>query len=377
MKKSHIKSYKILILSILLTILIHFIIINSNSYEYYKSSIVIFVIAIFIKSLFISTLFIRKIVEPTLSLMKRKTDLTYDYYREELKEYSPMITAKLLGKDILSNDVIVAMILYLEETKRSLLPHEKFFLEHKKELFHDIKYKENTKYKDVTIKVYLVDLIENDLRALKLVDNNYYENTGNIDFIDTLAFLIIPINIVFIRMFHNYDTNLCTLILYIEFYSNLLSIIILYVYNISNLKFKMYLTDEGRKYVYKIRAYKRFIKHFSIIGNRTIKEKVLLYSHIRNSILLNLKGNLDKESNLYYKKVIENSNYEEYKDRFRYKFKKIINASISIILFVLFFVFIRGNDGLILKLVLFEMFVLPLIIYSILAIRNPKLNVKK
>ena len=68
------------------------------------------------------------------------------YYREELDEYSPMMNAKILGKDIFDSDVITSMILYLEdkgwdgnteiaEDNKAFLKHEKLFIKEIKAIF--------------------------------------------------------------------------------------------------------------------------------------------------------------------------------------------------------------------------------------------------
>ena len=336
----------------------------------------IFVIVLY-QTFLLTIYFYKKIVEPLIQ-MKKHSVVKYDYYREELKEYSPMISAKIIGRNVFSNDVIVSMILYLEEKKTVLCPHEQFFVDHKNQIFKDLKEGTDSDYEDTVLEWKLIDLIEEDLKSFGLVNDEYKENTGYIGFVDAIPFLLLFLNISIIWAF--LDSNLIfkylsNFIMKLEIYSNLLWLSISVISVIFNIKTKKYFTDRGLDYYYKIQAYKKFLKHFSIIGDRTIKEKVLLYSHIRNAILLNLKGQLDVDSNNYYKEIIKQANYDE---KVEIKKLDIIDITIRLILlisstlFILWFIITTKFDKESKKL--FMNFILMFVQIGLIKIRNPKID---
>ena len=59
-------------------------------------------------------LFLEKIYIPIKKINRYRIN-KLEYYRDELNEYSPLIIAKILDKDIYDQDVIVAMLLYIDE----------------------------------------------------------------------------------------------------------------------------------------------------------------------------------------------------------------------------------------------------------------------
>ena len=112
--------------------------------------------------IYLLILFLDKIYNPIKKLRKNRIT-KLDYYRDELNEYSPLINAKILGKDIFDQDVIVSMLLYLNEKEldnnsSALKPHEKEFIDKKDFIFHDLKNNQKTSYINTTLKRHIEDL---------------------------------------------------------------------------------------------------------------------------------------------------------------------------------------------------------------------------
>ena len=336
----------------------------------------IFVIILY-KSFFSLVYFYKKIVESLIQMRKHSVE-KYDYYREELKEYSPMINAKIIGRQVFSNDVIVSMLLYLDEKKTPLCPHEQFFVDHKEQIFKDLKDGTDSDYEDTVLEWKLIDLIEEDLKSFGLATEDYKENTGYTGFVDAIPFFILLLNLIFVGSFldpESISSLVSNFMIKLEIFSNLFWLVTCIISIIFNLNVKKYLTDKGIDYYYKVQAYKKFLKHFSIIGDRTIVEKELLYSHIRNAILFDMKGQLDSDSNNYYKNIIRNANYEEVEKK-KVKFIDTIIRLIflmPILLFVLIFVIGCFRSSSVGKVWILNI-VLIFVYGSLVAIRNPKIN---
>ena len=332
--------------------------------------------------IYLLLLFLERLYNP-LKIIKKNKITKIKYYRDELDYYSPLINAKILGKNIFDQDVIVSMILYLEEKQKNneiskLMPHEKEFIEKKKFIFHDLKNKVNTAYLDATLKRHIEDLIEDDMKSLSLIDNSYKENTGYLKKTDILTFLLFMVNIICTLMITNsiiYPKSLLTFIFVFELIVNLTWITIYEVSISLNLIFKMNLTENGRIYCEKLNASKKFLKDFSLIGKRTIIEEKLWGSYIRNSIFFNLKGKLDEDAKKYYKQII--SKYE-YKENYKLKINKLINILGTIIIFgpwyVLLLLLLLGNksmDSLFFILILFNFIINPFVFFYFVNKYNP------
>ena len=127
-------------------------------------------------------------------------------------------------------------------------------------------------------------------------------------------------------------------------------------------------------------ASKEFLTDFSIISQRSIKEEALWNSYLRNAILFDLKGNLDKEATEYYHKII--SNYSCYSPNkttsvFRlsnYVLKFMTNCIFwGIMMFLLLASFLDSSMFL---FILFHFILLPMIYFSFMKYLYPYSNKK-
>ena len=207
-------------------------------------------------------LFLEKIYIPIKKINKYKIN-KLEYYRDELNEYSPLINAKILDKDIYDQDVIVAMLLYIDEKKldknsTELLKHEKEFIDKEKFIFHDIRNRQNTLlYENTTLKEYIEDLIEDDMRDLKLVESEYYSNHAQKT--DILTVLFFFINIFCLCKLIQYPNDVLNNIFIFEIIINLTWMIIYSINTSLNLTFKMNLTEKGIIYLSKLNGSKKFL----------------------------------------------------------------------------------------------------------------------
>ena len=321
----------------------------------------------------------KKILRPIKNIKKIKNE-GYDYYREELIEYSPMINAILVGKSIYNKDVIVSMYMYLEEKKENLLPHEKFFYENRDKILFDIKNNQLSKYEDTTLTWKMLDLVEEDLLQLNLITENYVGNKGYTGFVNAIPLFMMILNVIYLVLIAKCITdnliNYDMILLLIEIVPFIIWVSVWSVSILNNFEVIQYLTDIGIDQQVKLRAYKRFLKHFTIIGDRTIKEKKLLYSHIRNAIFLNLVGKLDTEANNYYKDILKKLDYEKDSNKIVKNFMLVFNSLILPMIFLVILMLWGSKIPMVVTFILFEILFAPFIFGLFESIKNPKINKK-
>ena len=338
--------------------------------------IILILILILYSCIYLGLLFLEKIYNPIKKIRIKKID-KIKYYGDELDEYSPLINAKILGKDIFDQDVVVSMLLYLNEKESNyniseLKSHEKEFLEKKDFIFYDLKNHESTLYiNNTTLKRHIEDLIENDMKELLLLEDKYRENIGYIRKTDILTFLLFMINFFCISFLGNYITlytqNIFSALCVFEIIVNLMWIII-YTINISlNLTLKMNLTEKGKIYYEKLNASRNFLKEYSLISKRTIIEEKLWGSFIRNAIFFNLKGKLDDDAKKYYKQVIDKYKYKEF---IKLKINKLITIIPIVILISPWFALLLIGNTLF-GLILSNIIINPIIFMYFIRKNNP------
>ena len=124
-------------------------------------------------NLFFFSYFIRDVGIKFETIYKRNID-KFEYYREPINNLSPMMCAKLMGKNIANKDVITAMILYLKDIdyqSKEIRNHEKFFIKNKNAIFYDLYNHKKTK---INGKVPVLDEL-NSIVYRDLVKENYFE----------------------------------------------------------------------------------------------------------------------------------------------------------------------------------------------------------
>lgn len=262
-----------------------------------------------VELLYLILLVFEKIILP-LHIINKTGINKNKYYRDELSNYSPFINAILLNRDIFDADVIAAMFLYLEDKgydgsktygNYKLLPHELDFIQKQDFYLSYFKVKDYTNKELIKFKKLIIDdmIKENILIEEK---RNIY-----IDKIDLISLLFIVIHLIlFSRLFPDMSGNNYIII---ELFYNILWFLIYICGHMLNLSIIQILTPKGKNYYSKLLASRNFLKDFSIISNRNIKEKSLWNSYLYNAILFNLQGKLDKDAQEYYKNLLTKNNY--------------------------------------------------------------------
>lgn len=256
------------------------------------------------------------------------------YYREIIDKYSPLMNAKLLGKDIFHQDVITAMVLYLknkgwqddQDFKEELLSQNRFmeneivFMKYSKWIFRSLKEK-NIKIGNSTVKEIVDSAVLNDLKKEKFIKK--IPGLKYLNLIDALPFIFFMVNGTLVAKIASYNnTFMNNLVFIMELIVNFSWILIYSISVHANLNLQANLEKKGQEYVNQLNASKEFLKDFSILSSRKIDEEILWESYLRNAILFDLKGNLDQDAELFYKKLIskyeylneENNNFKFIKD---------------------------------------------------------------
>lgn len=258
-----------------------------------------------------------------ISAIKRRKKEQIQYYREELDEYSPMINAKLIGKDIFDSDVITAMILYLKDkgweienmtTKENsaFMEHEHFFIKYSKLLFLRLKNKRENINEFNQLKYYIEDAVERDMIYLGLLKDEYIQKKSKQRFEDVLVSILLAINMMFVvPMFNIEDPQVIKHGQIFQIIVNMVWMVAYFIDVKFRTYFKFYLEESGKKYAEKLRASKKYLKNYTLINDKEIKSKVIYESYLRNAILFDLKGSLDEDAKKYYKDTILKYGYFE------------------------------------------------------------------
>lgn len=258
----------------------------------------------------------------------KKNIKNIEYYREKLDDYSPLIYAKLLDKDIATSNAIISMILYLEEkniidideqnnlivkNNKNLKRHEKFFIEKMKFIFSDLHHHTKTKYSEnYTVIEYLERLLYEDMIDDGLIDIkdkkstliNAIKGEKYINIIDVLPLIYDMVAILILASSaNNSSTNF---FMNVIFWTTIfVSVFINVVSILSNFKLETLKTEKGHECTIKMQAQKRFLREYSLISEKTIEDKIIWEYFIRCAILLGLKGKLDDESVKFYRTILD------------------------------------------------------------------------
>lgn len=260
------------------------------------------------------------------------------------------------------------MLLYIDEknldkNSTELLKHEKEFIDKENFIFHDIRNHQDTPYVNTTLKKHIEDLIENDMKDLALIEPKYKGHIKYAKNTDILTWLFFFVNIFCLCNLRQYPNNVINNIFLFEIIVNLTWIIIYSINTFFNLTFKMNLTEKGMIYLSKLNGSKKFLKNYSIINSRTVKEEKLWGSYIRNAIFFDLKGKLDVDSKKYYKQILDKYKYKEFWKLKYKKIKYIIINNIGLIpWFVLLFVQNVNTDKMLFNFILSNFIINPFIL---------------
>lgn len=333
----------------------------------------------------------QKILKNIKTIKSNRKSIKYiRYYREKIDDYSPLIYAKLLNKKITNSDVIVSMILFLEEkniidrdnqnniiikNNSNLKQHEKFFIEKIRFIFSDLYHNTKTKYtEDCTVFDRLEQLLYADMLQEGLIDLkkqkssliNFIKGKNFVYIMDILPLFYDIIAIIFLgnAAQHNVHNNVFNII----FWSTTFVIILINVINILfNLNTNTLKTEKGHIYTEKIKAQKRFLKTYTLISTKSIEDKIIWESYIRNAILLNMKGKLDENSVAYYIAILD-----------KYSYIGLEKSNFNFVILFIFlispwvFLFIVGNS--IMKTILCAFIIIPLIYFYLINKANKSID---
>lgn len=312
---------------------------------------------------------------------KKEKKPNIKYEREIINDYSPLIAAKLLGKDITNPDVITAMILYLQEKnltiinedgklllnlRKEILEHEKFFMQESDIIFSDlynksiIKTRYNNKY---TYIQYLEKLVYEDMVKLDLVEDVKKE-TELVNYNYAYLSCIYPlINIILLACLIMVKDKVSLIIInLIIIVAVLVNIIIFFIENFYNTSFEILKTEKAHLYTERLKAQKRYLKEYSLISTREIKEKIIWEHYIKMAIFFNFRGKLDEDAKKYYIKAIEIYGYKEIKSKKTF----YIHILFDFILVFGMYCLVYNNMGMIGKLIVAQIALLPLAIIYII-----------
>ena len=283
-------------------------------------------------NLFFFSYFIRDVGIKFETIHKRNID-KFEYYREPINNLSPMMCAKLMGKNIANKDVVTAMILYLKDIdyqSKEIRNHEKFFIKNKNAIFYDLYNHKKTK---INGKVPVLNEL-NSIVYRDLVKENYFEEAYSR--VGDMIFFLYAMFMIFFSMDlgNGFDSLEANRAFDITFWTTTLLWASMYVMDIHlKLTLNSFKTQKGWEYTNKLKAQKNFLNQFTIINKRSIQETSTFGYYIRMAILFNLKGKLDQEAYMFYKNTIKEFDYnDDYKD----KQEESIILSVIITIIVLF-----------------------------------------
>ncbi|MEE3342851.1 MAG: hypothetical protein VZS44_02035 [Bacilli bacterium] len=245
---------------------------------------------------------------------KEKIKEISDYYRDKLNNYSPGILMYCHMNKINFKDYLVATIINLEQKKIISINNGKINIltEETNNLSKDEKYiiecLKKGKFKETIEekrnKKHIIYLIIEDITNKKIyIESKLYKTFTTIVAIAVLAlFIIMMIIIISSKNFYiGMPLIFITLIIFI-LYGNFQ-----YEFN-SFISRKLYLRSKsGIDLCVKMQSLKNFLREFTDLGNKNIKEVNIWDEYIIYSIILNIKGNLNKEVDELYKQIINNN----------------------------------------------------------------------
>ena len=249
----------------------------------------------------------------------------YEYYREIMNEYSPAVLSLIYNRKIKYSDALVATILDLKlkgyidiedkgikvlnrETK-NLLKNESLIyekLEKNKNAKKVIYFKDvanifsNTYFKKEWKSTIKMEAEEKKLCSSISVAFNILEKISIISF---FALIIIPLLLFLILRKSDLDiNNLVSYLIIVVIHSTLLcSTGILRKFNKINFFVR---TQEGVDLQCKMSGLKNYIKDYSKLREKDLNDLILWEDYLIYTIIFDLKGNLDKEAEKLYKKLI-------------------------------------------------------------------------
>lgn len=276
---------------------------------FYLAHLIIFLLALifFIRNKIKAKMFIKKQEEKN----KEQIEINLEYYREILEEFSPGVLAFCYNKNLKYEDVIISTLLafkdkYIkldifnknihilpEKNYENLKEHEKYFLREMKEFSNDIKFEELKKIITNTyFKSNFLNFIKQDCKNSNYFKTNYHGNNG----------------ISYIFIFYIFIFTISCISMLVTLYKD---IIFVGITNMCLLLWLMYLdrknsyikTSKGYELNIKLNGLKKYLLDYSTIKDKKINDITIWEYYIIYAIILDLKGNLDKEVSSLYKDI--------------------------------------------------------------------------
>ena len=258
-------------------------------------------------------LYLMPLFENIIELIYIKTnetdenDIEIKYYRELVEKYSVGALVKCYGKKVNSKDQLVGTLLRLILNKKlefnnqtieiidenDLSPSEFMFVKSCKDCSVYTKRKLKMQIEEDNNN----DAIQTDLFCKSSID------TSNIELGPLmLGIFLWLLNFIAIILAPIIYKNNMGILLSISFISHFLIILSLFA---CKRRVLMYRTEKGKEIQHKLIGLKNFLKDYSNINNKKIKEIELWDDYIIYAIIFNLKGKINIEAYQIYKKYIE------------------------------------------------------------------------
>ena len=249
----------------------------------------------------------------------------YEYYREIINEYSPAVLSLIYNRKIKYSDTLVATILDLKLKNyisiedngiKILNDGSKDLSQNEKLIYEELAKKKNakniTKFKDIAnifsnnnfkkewkVKI-KTEAEEKKLCFSRIIAFNILEKISMISF---FAMIIIPLFLFLIKIEFSIPTDVVVYLILVTIHSTLIfSTGFLREFNQRNFFVR---TEEGVSLQCKMSGLKNYIKDYSKLEKRALNELVLWEDYLIYAIIFDLKGNLDKEVERLYEKLIK------------------------------------------------------------------------
>ena len=258
--------------------------------------------------------------------IRKQNEINFEYYREILDEFSPGVLAFCYNKKLKYEDAIISTLLSLnnkyiklnmlnktihvlpdgkdnnlkEKKGIYILPdkkyinlkeHEMYLLEKLKDFSSDITFQELKEIvKDTYFKSNFLNLIKFDCKI-----SGYYETFHRSNKLLSRIFLIL-VCIFWVSVGANSDGVYKDII-----FVNITDMIFLGILMFLNNKNTYMITNKGYEIKAKLKGLKKYLLDYSSINDRDISEITIWEHYILYAIILDLKGNLDKEVSNFYK----------------------------------------------------------------------------
>ena len=238
--------------------------------------------------------------------------INFKYYRDLLEEYSPGILAFCYNKNLEYEDVIISTLLSFDnkyvkldmknkniyilpnKTNEKLKKYENYLLENISKISENVKFEDLKKIiNDTYFKSNFLNLIKEDCK-----NSSYFKTIYHKSNLLTFTFFISFIMFIISALLYSIELLYKDII-----FVGILNITIIIILMFLQRKNSYMKTNKGYEINLKLNGLKNYVLDFSNINNRNIDEIKIWDYYIIYTIILDLKGNLDKEVSEFYKDI--------------------------------------------------------------------------